>query len=149
MKLRTEEITQIIKRQLAEFDTQARVRIWVECIQPCMVSVNYKIRDRYLVSVAGADFLIAGHELLEMKKGKWYLVEYETRLPLMEGEYSLRVSLTVPIAKHEQAVFVDVVEIANPFKILACARGKIYTQVYLPNDVSVKTCDEVFLHATY
>jgi lipopolysaccharide transport system ATP-binding protein len=123
----------------AEFDAEVNVLIWVECIKPCTVSVNYKIRDRYLVSIAGADFLIAGKELLAMTAGNYYLVEYTTRLPLMDGDYSLRISITVPIAKHEQALFVDVVEITNPFKLGVANRGKIYTQVYLHNNVSVKS----------
>jgi lipopolysaccharide transport system ATP-binding protein len=133
--------------ELAEFDAEAKIRIWIECIRPCTVSVNYKIRDRHLVSVAGADFLIAGHNLLEMAEGRCYRVDYATHLPLKDGEYSLRISLTVPIAKHAQAVFVDVVEVTHPFKLLSSSRGKIYTQVYLPNSVSVYTYDEVFADA--
>ena len=127
---------------LAEFDASVRVRIWVECFQPCTVSVNYKIRDRHLVPVAGADLLIASRDLVEMKAGASYMVEYATQLPLMDGDYSLRVSVTVPIARHHHATFVDVVELTNPFKVLPALRGRIYTHVYLPNSVSVETCGD-------
>jgi lipopolysaccharide transport system ATP-binding protein len=123
----------------APFDAEVRIRIWVECVQGCTVSINYKIRDRHLVSVTGADFLIASQELIEMVPGGGYMVEYRTRLPLMAGHYSLRVSVTVPIDRHEQAIFIDVVEITAPFQVLAATRGRIYTQVYLPNSVSVQT----------
>lgn len=124
--------------EIAEFDAVAKIRIWVECLQPCTVSINYKIRDRHLIAVAGADFLITEQKLLEMSAGDSYWVEYTTRLPLMDGAYSIRVSITIPIAKHEQAIFVDVVEVCCPFKILPSRLGKIYTCAFLPNEVSIK-----------
>lgn len=124
--------------EIAEFDTVAKIRIWVECLAPCVVSINYKIRDGYLIAVAGADFLITEQKLLEMSSGDSYWVEYTTRLPLKDGGYSIRVSVTIPIAKHEQAVFVDVVEVCCPFKILPSRLGKIYTCAFLPNEVAIK-----------
>lgn len=122
---------------VAAFDAPVRVRIGLEGHRACTVSVNYKIRDRQLASVAGADFLIAGHALLDIEPGGRYQVEYRTTLPLMAGDYSLRVSITIPIDRHAQAVFVDVVEVAAPFRVLPPERGHIYTQVFLPNDVEV------------
>jgi lipopolysaccharide transport system ATP-binding protein len=123
--------------ELAEFDSVASVRIWVECFQPCIVSVNYKIRNKLLIAVAGADFLITGQPLLEMKAGQTYRVEYTGKLALMDGAYSIRASVTIPIAKHEQAVFVDIIEICCPFKVLPSQLGKIYTYTYLPNTVAI------------
>ncbi|MDD5579391.1 MAG: ABC transporter ATP-binding protein [Methylobacter sp.] len=127
--------------EIAEFDAVAKIRIWVECLQPCTVSINYKIRDAYLIAVAGADFLIIEQELLEMSPEDSYLVEYTTRLPLMDGSYSIRTSITIPIAKHEHAVFVDVVEVCCPFKILSSRLGKIYTCAYLFNTVAIKALE--------
>ncbi|WP_161808480.1 ABC transporter ATP-binding protein [Methyloglobulus morosus] len=127
--------------EIAEFDAVAKIRIWVECLASCTVSINYKIRDRNLIPVAGADFLITGQDLLEMSPGDSYWVEYSTRLPLMDGTYSIRVSVTIPIARHEQAVFVDVVEVCCPFKILPSHLGKIYTCAYLSNEVAIKAVE--------
>jgi lipopolysaccharide transport system ATP-binding protein len=126
---------------IAEFDTVVRVRIWVECVRACAVSVNYKVRNRQLIAVTGADFLIASHELLVMTPGSFHLVEYETRLSLMDGDYSLRVSITEPIDRHARSVFLDVVELTTPFSILPATRGRIYTQVYLPHTLTVSACN--------
>lgn len=123
--------------ELAEFDQRVLVRIGIEAMAACTLSVNYKVRDRFLTSVLGADFLITGTELLSVEPGGWYIVEYWTRLPLMAGEYSLRTSLTIPIARHEQAVFVDVIEVTHPFRVLPSQLGMIYTQVYIPQEVAV------------
>ena len=122
---------------LAEFDQRVLVRICIEATVACELSVNYKIRDRFLVAVTGADFLITDTGLLTVEPGGWYAIEYWTRLPLMSGEYSLRVSLTIPISKHEHAVFVDVIELTHPFTMLPSQRGRIYTQVFIPQEVAV------------
>ncbi|MCP1625615.1 ABC transporter ATP-binding protein [Pseudomonas nitroreducens] len=124
--------------ELFQFDAPAIVRIHVECLRSAAVSVNYKVRDRHLVSVIGADFLIAEQPLLTMQPGEIHCIEYRTRLPLMHGDYSLRLSISEPVDKHAQAVFHDIVEVALPFKVLPADRGWIYTQSYLPNQVSVR-----------
>lgn len=124
--------------ELFEFDAPAIIRIHVQCLRSASVSVNYKVRDRHLVSVIGADFLISEQPLLTMQPGEIHCIEYRTRLPLMHGDYSLRLSITEPVERHAQAVFHDIVEVALPFKVLPAERGWIYTQSYLPNQVSVR-----------
>ncbi|WP_447746499.1 ABC transporter ATP-binding protein [Pseudomonas nicosulfuronedens] len=124
--------------ELFQFDAPVIIRIHVECLRSASVSVNYKVRDRHLVSVIGADFLISEQPLLTMQPGEMHCIEYHTRLPLMHGDYSLRLSITEPVDKHAQAVFHDIVEVALSFKVLPAERGWIYTQSYLPNQVSVR-----------
>ena len=127
---------------VGEFNAPVQIRIYVECLVASSVSVNYKIRDRNLVAVAGADFLISEHELLSMKPGHIYIVQYETRLALKDGDYSFRLSITEPIDRHAQAVFLDIVEVALSFKVLPSPLGRIYTQVYLPNSLTIHTLQE-------
>ena len=128
---------------IAEFDAPVVVRIWVECLRACSVSVDYKIRNRQLEAVAGADFLIAGRDVMEMVPKTVYRVEYATRLSLMDGDYTLRISVTVPIDRHDRAEFVHVVEVTWPFTVLPAKQGRIYTHVYLPNSVSIDTVASV------
>ena len=123
--------------EVVAFDTEVLVRIYVECFKACSVSVNYKIRDKNMVAVVGADFLIAGQALLSMVEGRIYKVEYRTRLALGSGDYTMRLSITQPIEKHAQALFVDIIEVALPFKVLPSPLGWIYTQAYLPNTLAV------------
>ncbi|MDK9705544.1 MAG: ABC transporter ATP-binding protein [Desulforhopalus sp.] len=123
--------------EVVEFNDQVVIRIYVECIQPCSASINYKLRDKNMTAVVGADFLIAEQPLLAMSRGKMYMAEYRTRLSIRPGNYTLRLSVTHPINNHEQAVFIDIVEVALPFKLLPSPLGWIYTQAYLPNTVQV------------
>lgn len=124
--------------EVVEFDDEVVIRIYVECLQPCSVSINYKLRDKNMTAVVGADFLIAEQPLLAMSRGKMYAVEYRTRLSIGPGDYTLRLSVTHPINNHEQALFIDIVEVALPFKLLPSPLGWIYTQAYLPNTVQVR-----------
>lgn len=126
--------------QVAEFEQPVRVRIWVECLASCALSVNYKIRNRLLDSVAGADLLIVGQGAMPMAPGKLYRVDYDSRLALKDGDYSLRISLTVPVDRHAGAVFVDVIESTCHFRVLPAERGHIYTAAYLPNEVTICEC---------
>jgi len=103
----------------------------------CQPTNNYKIRDKNMTAVVGADFLITEQPLLAMSSGRIYLVEYQTRLSIGPGNYTLRLSITPPINNHAQAVFIDIVEVALPFKLLPSPLGWIYTQAYLPNTVQV------------
>lgn len=123
--------------EVLEFDDEVVIRIYIECFQPCSVSVNYKIRDKNMTAVVGADFLIAEQPLLGMLSGRIYAVEYRTRLSIGPGDYTLRLSITHPIDNHAQAIFIDIVEVALPFKLLPSPLGWIYTQAYLPNTVQV------------
>ncbi|MFV3367642.1 ABC transporter ATP-binding protein [Pseudomonas sp. NY15435] len=130
--------------ELFDFDAPAIIRIHVQCLRSAEVSVNYKVRDRHLVSVIGADFLITEQPLLAMQPGEIHCIEYRTRLPLMHGDYSLRLSITEPVDRHMQAIFHDIIEVALPFKVLPAERGWIYTQSYLPNQVNVRQWQDQF-----
>ncbi|MES2877606.1 MAG: ABC transporter ATP-binding protein [Pseudomonadota bacterium] len=125
-----------------EFNELVCVQIYVECLQACTASINYKIRDRHQVAVAGADFLIVEHELLNMEASRFYQVEYKTHLPLQAGDYSLRLSISIPIEKHAQAIFLDIVEVALLFKVLPSPLGHIYTHTYLTNSVKVHSLQQ-------
>jgi len=120
------------------FNEEVSIRMYVECFKAAAVSVNYKIRDKNMTAVVGADFLITEQALLDMVPGCIYKVEYQTRLSLGPGDYTLRLSITQPIENHAQAVFLDIIEVALPFKMLPSPLGWIYTQVYLPNTLEVR-----------
>jgi lipopolysaccharide transport system ATP-binding protein len=114
------------------------IRITVEAVRTCTFSVNYKICDKNRTPVIGADFLMQGQELLTLTPEQQAQITYRTSLPLADGKYSLRISLTHPINAHQQALFFDIVEIAHVFEVLPNATAKFWTQVYLPNALDIK-----------
>jgi lipopolysaccharide transport system ATP-binding protein len=121
-----------------KFGQQVTIRITVEAVRTCTFSVNYKICDKNRTPVIGADFLMQGQELLTLTPEQQAEIAYRTSLPLADGKYSLRISLTHPINAHQQALFFDIVEIAHVFEVLPNATAKFWTQVYLPNALDIK-----------
>lgn len=116
----------------------ACIRIVVEAARRCAFSVNYKICDRNRIAVIGADFLMQNQALLALEQGQRAEVVYRTGLPLVDGKYTLRVSLTHPIDGHRHAIFFDIVEIAQVFEVLPNPQAKFWTQVYLPNTLETR-----------
>ena len=121
-----------------KFGQQMTIRIIVEAVRACTFSVNYKICDKNRTPVIGADFLMQCQKLLTLAPQQRAEITYRTSLPLADGKYSLRVSLTHPINAHQQALFFDIVEIVHVFEVLPNATAKFWTQVYLPNTLDIK-----------
>jgi lipopolysaccharide transport system ATP-binding protein len=125
----------------AEFGQSVLIRIFVEAACICTFSVNYKICDKNRTPVIGADFLMQGQTLLTLEPSQQAEVVYRTSLPLTDGRYSLRISLTHPVNAHQQALFFDIVEIAHVFEVLPNPTAKFWTQVYLPNTLDVRVLE--------
>jgi lipopolysaccharide transport system ATP-binding protein len=125
----------------AEFGQSVLIRIIVEAARTCTFSVNYKICDKNRTPVIGADFLMQGQSLLTLEPSQQAEVVYRTSLPLTDGRYSLRISLTHPVNAHQQALFFDIVEIAHVFEVLPNPTAKFWTQVYLPNTLDVRVLE--------
>jgi lipopolysaccharide transport system ATP-binding protein len=122
----------------AEFGQEVSIRIIVQAVRTCTFSVNYKICDKNRTPVIGGDFLMQGQALLTLTPAQQAEVVYRTSLPLTDGRYSLRISLTHPIKAHQQALFFDIVEIGHVFEVLPNPTAKFWTQVYLPNALDIK-----------
>ncbi|ODT78015.1 MAG: hypothetical protein ABS69_08260 [Nitrosomonadales bacterium SCN 54-20] len=125
----------------AEFGQSVLIRIIVEAARTCTFSVNYKICDKNRTPVIGADFLMQRQTLLTLEPSQQAEVLYRTSLPLSDGRYSLRISLTHPVNAHQQALFFDIVEIAHVFEVLPNPTAKFWTQVYLPNTLDVRVLE--------
>ncbi|SEN21558.1 lipopolysaccharide transport system ATP-binding protein [Nitrosospira multiformis] len=125
----------------AEFGQSVLIRIIVEAARICTFSVNYKICDKNRTPVIGADFLMQRQTLLTLEPSQQAEVLYRTSLPLTDGRYSLRISLTHPVNAHQQALFFDIVEIAHVFEVLPNPTAKFWTQVYLPNTLDVRVLE--------
>ncbi|SEA37755.1 ABC transporter ATP-binding protein [Nitrosospira multiformis] len=125
----------------AEFGQSVLIRIIVEAARTCTFSVNYKICDKNRTPVIGADFLMQRQALLTLEPSQQAEALYRTSLPLTDGRYSLRISLTHPVNAHQQALFFDIVEIAHVFEVLPNPTAKFWTQVYLPNTLDVRVLE--------
>jgi lipopolysaccharide transport system ATP-binding protein len=120
-----------------EFNQKVTLKIYIDAIEQKQISCNYYIADEKKIYVLGCGFLRAGVDLLQTERGGRYIVTFETYLPLKEGNYSLQIELTTPVELDKTAVFLDVIKDALLFSVLERKNGKVWSQVYLPNDVKI------------
>jgi lipopolysaccharide transport system ATP-binding protein len=122
---------------LAEFDQRVKIRIHFEVHQETELSINYYIQDDNKSLIVGAALRTLGSPMLQCCSGDRYIVTYSTNLPLQEGNYSIQVQLTRPVVPDEVADFIDVIDNAVVFNVARRASGRLWTKVYLDNDLKV------------
>lgn len=120
----------------ADFDQPVRVRLQVQFNSACAVSAAYYIRNNNDL-LLGTSTLLEGAGLLHGNKGTCLLIEFSTRLPLMDGIYELLIQLTTPIIQNASSQIVDYFEDAARFAIKQRRPIKIWSKVYLANTVTV------------
>lgn len=120
-----------------DFDQQVRVVVHFESEIHDTLSCNYYIADAKKNYVVGSSMDLPGHGLLKIQPAGRYVVVYTTRLPLSEGNYSLQLELTRPVIFDQSAEFLDVVDNAVVFQIARRPNGRIWAQLYLPNELEV------------
>ena len=117
--------------QFVEFNQEVKIRIYVESLSEQRISVNFNILDDKKINLIGCNFLLVEQELLITKIGGQYLVEYRLKLPLQEGNYSLRTQITSPAIQGETAIFLDVIENAVVFQVVRWEKVRIWSSVHL------------------
>jgi lipopolysaccharide transport system ATP-binding protein len=76
--------------------------------------------------------------LLHTECGGFYLVEYDLRLPLQEGNYSLRVQVTSSVVSGETAEFLDVIDNAVVFQMARWETANVWSKIHLFPKLSLK-----------
>lgn len=120
-----------------EFDQEVRIVIHFESEIHDTISCNYYIADSKKNYVIGASMDLPGHGLLKIQPGGRYVAAYKTRMPLCEGNYSLQLELTRPVIFDQSAEFLDVIDNAVVFQVARRPNGRVWAQLYLPNELEV------------
>jgi lipopolysaccharide transport system ATP-binding protein len=120
-----------------KFDQRLRIVICVETRLEAELSFNYYIADSNKNYVIGSSMDLAGHGWLKSCNGGKYVVAYTTRLPLVEGAYSLQLEVTKPLVFDQTAEFLDVIDNAIVFRVSRRPNGRVWAQVYLDNEIEV------------
>lgn len=119
------------------FNQKVKIHIYFESTSQKTISVNYNIFDDKKINVTGSGFLHTDQPLIEIFPKEKYLIEYTTRLPLQEGNYSLRIQITSPITIDETAEFIDVIEDAIVFNVARWDKARVWSKVHLFPDLKV------------
>ena len=122
------------------FNQSILVRIYFETSIEAEVSCNYYVMDDKKTLILGANLRLLGEPLIHLKKGGRYVVTYRTRLPLQEGNYSIQLQISTPVVINHSASYFDVIDDAVVFKVSSREGSRIWTKVYVENEVEIASC---------
>lgn len=122
----------------AEFNQDVWLRIYFLSKLETSISPNYYIMDDKKNLILGVGPNQLGLPFLTCSPGSKYILTYQTKVPLHEGNYSIQVQLNKPIKVNETAEFLDVIDDAVVFKVARRASGRIWSKVFLPVTMEVQ-----------
>jgi lipopolysaccharide transport system ATP-binding protein len=117
------------------------VRIYVKAFSAQGISVKFNVFDAKKINLTGCDFFQAGHEPLQTVTGGSYLVEYNLRLPLQDGNYSLRAQVTSSVKSGETKEFLDVIEDAVVFRVVRWEKANLWSKIHLFPKLNITKLD--------
>ncbi len=122
-----------------EFNQTVFIKIYFEASIEDEVSCNYYVLDDKRNFILGAGLRLAGQPQMRVKIGGKYVVTYKTRLPLQEGNHSVRLEITKPVIPGHTATFLDVIDDALVFKMSRREGVRIWAKVFVENEVAIKS----------
>ncbi|TCL59368.1 lipopolysaccharide transport system ATP-binding protein [Kineothrix alysoides] len=139
VKLINFELTDIndVVIKSAEFNQKLKIKMCIKFFQDAEVGIGYHIRDDKNMEIIGSGTTRElGHQI-RGKEGEIYLVEFSTRVPLVEGIYNISTVVSTPIILNRSALFVDYAENVEVFEVEECKDAKLWDKVYVPNEVEI------------
>lgn len=138
------------KTEYFEFNQIMKLKTYLKFYTDKTIGVGYHIRDDKNVELLGGALYLEGrncqcenaeledYKWLHGKAGETYLIEYTTRLPLIEGNYNISLVASKEIIPNRTALFIDYIENAAVFEVGENVKGKLWNKVYIKNDMVVK-----------
>ncbi|MGF6089679.1 ABC transporter ATP-binding protein [Pseudomonas sp. 18173] len=120
-----------------EFNQEVKVKVYFEAFAEKSISVNFSVFDEKKNNIVGCGFLHADQSYLLTKENAKYLAEYTLKLPLQEGNYSLRINISSPIVENESAEFVDFVSDALVFKVGRWEKSRVWSKVHAFSELTL------------
>lgn len=122
----------------ANFNQDVWIKIYFQSMLETSISPNFYIMDDKKNLIIGAGPRQLGLPFLSVKPNHKYVVTYQTKLPLQEGNYSIQIQLNKPILEDQTAEFLDVIDDAIIFKVARKASGRVWSKVLLPVTMEVQ-----------
>lgn len=113
-----------------EFNQTVKIRVYFEAFAEKSISVNASIFDEKKNNITGCGFQHVDQPYLVTRPGRKYVVQYLFRLPLQEGNYSIRINLSSPIVENETAEFIDLINDAVVFQVARWEKARVWSQVH-------------------
>ena len=113
----------------------------VEFFADKQVGVGYHIRDDKNIELLGSYIRMENDSLLQGKKGDKFLVEFATRVPVIEGTYSISLIVSEPVIFNRTSLFDDLIDNVEVFEVLENQKAKLWDKVYIENELKIVAID--------
>jgi len=123
--------------EYVEFDEEVTIRMYVKFHQHLHVSIGYHIRDHLNFETLGTSTVFEGIGEVEGDPGDRIVVDFKTKLPLIEGLYNISTVISIPTVHNRAATFVDYTENSYLFTVMERTESKLWNKVYVPNHVMI------------
>lgn len=123
------------------YGQQVMLRMCFEILEDIhQLSAGYHIINKDGVRVVISDTIIEDKLINSAKKGEKYIMDWQFKVSLREGNYNILTALSIPPdIEHEKIVLCDYVPCALQFETRARENGKLYGCVHWDNTVEI-TC---------
>lgn len=125
------------KIEIVKFNEEIKIKMYIKYSKDCTVCVGYHIRDNKNIEILGSNTLIENIGELKGKQGDRIIVEFKTKVPLIEGLYNLSTVISTATIHNRAAVFVDYTENACFFNVAENEEYKIWNKVYIKNNIEI------------
>ncbi|MBX4258427.1 ABC transporter ATP-binding protein [Clostridium estertheticum] len=122
---------------ILKFNERIKIKMYVKFIKDCTVSIGYHIRDYNNLEILGSNTLLEDLGEIKGKKDECLIVEFATKLPIIEGRYNISTVISTITIHNRAAVFADYTENAYVFSVEENSTCKIWNKVYIKNDVNL------------
>lgn len=120
------------------YNQEVKIQILIQFYKALKVGVAYHLYDDKNIELLGSGTIREGKELIKGEENEQFLIEFTTKLPLIEGNYSIGVLISCPLMENKTAYFVDFVHNAVIFEMEENYKNKLWDKIYLQNEVSIE-----------
>lgn len=100
-----------------EFNQQVKIRIYLVCQAEYSIAVNFHLFDDKRINITLGGFKQHNQDLLHVKNGEKYIVEYILKLPLQSNYYSIDTIIAAYLTNQKEPLLLDVIPNAFIFKV--------------------------------
>lgn len=118
-----------------DFNDEVKIRMYVKYIRDCTVCIGYHIRDYNNMEILGSNSLMEGIGEIKGKCGEKLIIEFTTKLPLIEGRYNITTVCSMMKIHNRSAIMVDYAENTAIFDVNENYECKIWNKVYINNKI--------------
>jgi ABC-type polysaccharide/polyol phosphate transport system ATPase subunit len=114
-----------------KFNQKIKIRIHLESYSDIFAAVNFQIFDDKKINITAGGFKQQSEELLHLLNMDKYIVDYELKLPLQQGNYSVQVNISSFLEDSDMPIFVDGIPDACVFRVGERPNFPIWSKVDL------------------